>query len=197
MMANAESLLNMINDILDLSKIESGKIVMEQIDFSLKDTLQTCYPILDVKAKEKSLPLTFHIDPAVPGFMNGDPGRLRQVILNLVGNAIKFTSEGDVRLHISYLKHLNDPTPSHQLKFEIIDSGIGIPEDKVHLLFEEFSQIDASTTRQFGGTGLGLSISKKLTKMMKGEIGVESEFGKGSTFWFTAQFRASGCSLDI
>jgi len=180
-----DALLNLINDILDLSKIEAGKQEMETLDFDLHLTAKDVMDILSGKAEEKGLEFTFFVDPEIPNLLRGDPGRLRQVIINLTNNAIKFTKAGEVAVTAS----LVEETELHAtLRFEVRDTGIGIPEDRMDRLFKPFSQVDASTTREYGGTGLGLMISKQITEMMNGEIGVKSEEGIGSTFWFTCSF---------
>ncbi len=184
---SAESLLALINDILDFSKIEAGKIELENIDFCVRTLVEDTCDILAVRAHEKGLEFICEIDPQVPLYMKGDPGRVRQVITNLAGNAIKFTSEGEVVVRTRLERESGDDGVI--LRFEVVDTGIGIPDDKIESLFEVFTQADASTTRKFGGTGLGLSISKKLAQMMGGAIGAESEPGRGSTFWFTARFQ--------
>ena len=183
--SSAEGLLAVINDILDFSKIEAGKLEMEVLDFDLRAMLEDVSEMLAVRAQEKSLELICRIDPSMPTFLQGDPGRLRQVLVNLVGNAIKFTDRGEVVLEVH-----PGPTSGDRLtvRFEIRDTGIGIPGDKVGSLFSPFQQVDASTTRRFGGTGLGLAITKRLAALMGGDTGVESVEGKGSTFWFTALF---------
>ena len=260
---SAEALLTIINDILDFSKIEAGRLELEAIPFDLQATLKGCMGLMAVKADEKSLKLTWTLAPDVPTHLRGDPGRLRQILTNLVGNAVKFTERGEIvvtveraernagmlgcwdagigEVHGSRFsgstveeaedggvgvgaKNLSpdgvtpntsnshattDPTvnreplnrepaitvnreplnrepPSVKLRFTVRDTGIGIPEDKVNLLFNKFSQVDASITRKFGGTGLGLAISRQLVEMMGGRIGVRSVVGQGSTFWFTA-----------
>jgi signal transduction histidine kinase/DNA-binding response OmpR family regulator len=180
----ADSLLTLINDILDFSKIEAGKLDLETLDFDLRSTLEDVNDILAIKAHEKGLELACLIEPQVPSWVQGDPGRLRQVITNLVGNAVKFTERGEVVLHVGVVE---DAEESALLKFSISDTGIGIPKDKLEILFQPFTQVDASTTRRFGGSGLGLSISQRLAMLMGGNVGCESEVGKGSTFWFTAR----------
>jgi signal transduction histidine kinase/CheY-like chemotaxis protein len=182
---SADALLTIINDILDISKIEAGKLEFENIDFNLRETIEACGDLFAMKFKEKGLELIYIFEKDVPVSLQGDPGRLRQIVINLVGNAMKFTTKGEVVIHVSVLNN----TP-HQawLKFKIIDTGIGIPEDRLNRLFKSFSQVDASTTRKFGGTGLGLYISKLLSEKMGGQIGVESVENRGTTFWFTAFF---------
>jgi len=179
---SANSLLAIINDILDLSKVESGKLDVETIDFDLRVTLEDINVLLSLKASEKGLELVTLIDPDVPALLQGDPGRLRQILLNLINNAIKFTNEGRVSLNIAVDQEKDELAV---IRFAVKDTGIGIPADKICTLFQPFTQVDFSTTRKHGGTGLGLSISKQLVKMMGGQIGVESKEGKGSTFWFT------------
>ncbi|MFQ5688499.1 MAG: ATP-binding protein, partial [Candidatus Scalindua sp.] len=180
---SADSLLTIINDILDFSKIEAGKMEMENIDFDLRIAVESAIDVLAVKAEEKTLEFSSFIDPKVPSMLMGDPGRLRQVLVNLVNNALKFTKCGEVAVSVM----LDGETDSHAtVRFAVRDTGIGIPLDRRNCLFQSFSQVDASTTRKYGGTGLGLSISKRIVELMGGRIGVESEEGKGSTFWFTA-----------
>ena len=181
----SESLLVLINDILDFSKIEAGKLKLEALDFDLLDTLEDFISTLVAVVDDKGLKLHYCVDTDVPLFLRGDPGRLRQVLTNLSGNAVKFTSKGEIKILVS-LESENDS--SADLRFEVQDTGIGIQEDKIDLLFEKFNQVDASTTREYGGTGLGLAISKQLAELMGGKIGVESEYGKGTKFWFTANF---------
>lgn len=182
---SANALMHVINDILDYSKIEAGKLDMETIDFDLRVTMEDIGELMGMKAHEKGLQYTCFVDPEVSSLLRGDPGRLRQIMINLAGNAIKFVSKGEVAVHVT----LEEEDDTHaKVRFTIRDTGIGIPKDRMDRLFQSFSQVDASTTRKYGGTGLGLSISKQLVEMMGGEIGVESEEGKGSTFWFTAIF---------
>jgi len=178
----AESLLTIINDILDFSKIEAGKMDLETLDFDLRTTCDDMNNMVALRAMEKGLEYVFRVDPETPSRLQGDPGRLRQILLNLVGNAIKFTSKGDVVVQVDLVKESDEDAV---VRFRVSDTGIGISEGKVQTLFAPFTQADASTTRIFGGTGLGLTISKRLVELMDGEIGVESEKGKGSTFWFT------------
>ena len=184
--SSGESLLGLINDILDFSKIEAKKLELETLDFDLLSMLDDFAATLALRAHEKGLELLCGADPDVPALLRGDPGRLRQVLTNLVGNSVKFTSEGEVAVRVSVESQTEGEAA---LCFSVRDTGIGIPEDKIGLLFDKFSQVDASTTRKFGGTGLGLAISKQLTEMMGGGIGVNSEEGKGSEFWFTARLK--------
>jgi two-component system sensor histidine kinase/response regulator len=175
---SATALLTVINDILDFSKIEAGKLDLEHIELDLRDTVEDVARLLAIQAHGKGLELTAHIDPAVPDLVKGDPARLRQILVNLGSNAVKFTAKGKVA----------ESTPDSTLiRCEVRDTGPGIPKDRQALLFQPFSQVDASTTRKFGGTGLGLSIVKRLAELMGGEAGLESTEGVGSTFWFTAR----------
>ncbi len=182
---SADSLLHLLNDILDFSKIEAGRLQLESIPFSFRDTIEPTVQTLAVAAAEKGLELACRIDPDVPMHLRGDPARLSQVLTNLLGNAIKFTSEGEVVVNV-------EPTGRKagkiELHFSVRDTGIGIPADQLQSIFKAFSQADAATTRRFGGTGLGLTISSQLVRMMGGRIWLESEFGRGSTFHFTASF---------
>jgi PAS domain S-box-containing protein len=180
--SSGETLLALINDILDFSKMEARRLDLEQLDFDLYNLLDDIASAMAVSAHEKGLELLCDTDPGTPALLNGDPGRLRQIITNLMGNAIKFTEIGEIALRVKCLSETNDRVKLH---FSIQDTGIGIPQDKIDLLFTKFSQVDAKTTRQFGGTGLGLAISKQLVEMMNGTIGVKSELGVGSEFWFT------------
>ncbi|MFN2267234.1 MAG: MASE3 domain-containing protein, partial [Desulfonatronovibrio sp.] len=191
---SAESLLVLINDILDFSKIEAGHLELENIQFDLHHLLDDLVSIMAVQAHKKGLKITFMPDPDVPARIQGDPTRLRQILTNLIGNAIKFTSKGEVVIGISKQQNaeenqeIKESVSKTTLLFTISDTGIGIPEDKIKTLFNKFSQVDTSTTRKFGGTGMGLVISKQLTAMMGGKIGVESVYGQGSKFWFTICF---------
>ena len=184
--SSSDSLLALINDILDFSKIEAQKLDLEHINFDLISLLEDFSRLMAIKASEKDLELILSIDENVPSFLIGDPGRLRQILTNLVGNAIKFTHQGEVTIKVQCLETTEEEA---FLKFIVRDTGIGIPKDKINLLFEKFTQIDSSTSRKYGGTGLGLAISKQLVELMRGSIGVESEYGKGSTFWFTVRLK--------
>lgn len=179
---SAESLLSIINDILDFSKIEAGKVDLESIDFELRDCIESTLRTLALRADEKGLELLCDVHPDVPDFLRGDPNRLRQIIVNLVGNAIKFTHAGEVALKV---RSNETGDGKHRLHCEVVDTGIGIAQDKLDSIFQAFSQADASTTREYGGTGLGLSITRRLVEMMGGRTWAESEVGKGSRFHFT------------
>jgi len=180
---SSEILLSLINDILDFSKIEAGKLDLENRDFRLTEIVESAARILKPKADEKGLWLTHGIDSDVHTHVMGDPVRVRQILLNFMNNAIKFTEKGGINIRVSAQKQ----TDTHiTLKFEVEDTGIGIPADRMDKLFQPFSQADSSTTRKYGGTGLGLVISKQLAELMGGQVGVESGEGKGSIFWFTA-----------
>jgi CheY-like chemotaxis protein len=182
---SGENLLSLINDILDFSKIEAGRLDIEIMEFDLHTTLDDTAALLTYRAQETGLELICRIDPSIPQYLKGDPGRLRQIITNLAGNAIKFTQKGEVVIGAELE---SDQGETVMIRFIVRDTGIGIPELRLAAIFEPFTQADGSTTRKFGGTGLGLAICKQLTELMGGIIGVESEEGKGSTFWFTAQF---------
>jgi signal transduction histidine kinase/DNA-binding response OmpR family regulator/HPt (histidine-containing phosphotransfer) domain-containing protein len=182
---SSESLLEIVNDILDLSKIEAGRIELERIDFDLRDSVHDVLRVLSLRAHTKGLELSCRVRPDVPYALSGDGGRLRQILVNLVGNAIKFTPDGSVLVQIELRERRQDSVVLH---FAVSDTGIGIPEEHRARIFEPFAQADSSTTRQYGGTGLGLSISKALVEMMKGMIWCDSQTDKGSTFHFTAEF---------
>jgi len=208
--SSAEALLNIINATLDFSKIDAGKMELEHIDFNLRDIVEDIISVLAVNAAKKNLQLTSFIEPAAPLHLNGDYGRLRQILFNLIGNAIKFTQEGKIDVKVELVDEKcsgfgvqgsggKEQTPNTEplntghlpavsLRFSVRDTGIGIPADKTDFLFNAFSQADASLARKFGGTGLGLAISKGLAEQMGGSIGVESVPGKGSTFWFIIPF---------
>jgi len=179
------SLLTVINDILDFSKVEAGKLELEQLDVDLRDTFEDVARLLSIQAHSKGLELTAQIDATLPDLVKGDAGRIRQILLNLAGNAIKFTTKGEVSLEIKVLSTGEHGTT---VRCEVRDTGIGIPADRLSSLFAPFMQVDTSTTRRFGGTGLGLSIVRRLVELMGGDTGVESIEGVGSVFWFTAHF---------
>jgi len=182
---SGENLLTIINDILDFSKIEAGRIELEQIPMKLDQELSRVVSLLQVMAERKKLSIKFHIEENVPNFLIGDPVRLKQIIINLVNNAIKFTDKGGVSILVEKQRLVDGKA---MLLFKVVDTGMGISEEGQKRLFQSFSQVDISTTRKFGGTGLGLAISKNLSIMMGGEIGVSSKEAIGSTFWFTALF---------
>ncbi len=189
---SADNLLVIINDILDFSKIEAGKVVFETIDFELEGRIQEIKKLLKHKADEKSITLRCNVDDEVPHVLKGDPFRLNQIILNLAGNAIKFTSQGGVTINISKAS-LNNKMA---IQFDVVDTGIGIPESKFATIFESFSQAYTDTTRKFGGTGLGLAITKKLIEMQGGTIGISSKVGVGSTFTATIPFEVGDLSVS-
>jgi len=182
---SGDNLLSIINDILDFSKVESGKITLEKIDFNLEEKIEETIKLLNFQAQKKGLYLKCNFTSDVPAIINGDPLRTKQILINLINNALKFTSEGGVTCKISLFEQSSSKV---KLMFRVIDTGLGISEEGKQKLFKSFSQVNDSTTRKFGGTGLGLTISKRLAELMNGEIGVESEDGNGSTFWFTAEF---------
>ena len=183
--SSGEALLAIINDILDFSKIEAGKLDFETIDFDLRVAMEDTLDLFAEKAGSVQLELVGYMDPQVPTHLKGDPGRFRQVLLNLVGNAIKFTKKGDVSVRITLLEESTEAATIH---VAVTDTGIGLDLSAQAHLFQPFQQADTSTTRQFGGTGLGLAICKKLVEQMGGDIGVDSQVGQGSTFWFTARY---------
>lgn len=194
-LSSAESLLTLLNGILDFSKIEAGKLDLEYTDFGLRDTIGDALQTIAIQAGEKNLELACHVATDVPDDLVGDPTRLRQLIVNLAGNAIKFTEQGEVVVVAMVEKQVDDRLT---LKISVRDTGIGIPEEKQAKIFESFSQADATTTRRYGGTGLGLTISKSLVQLMGGELWVESEVGKGSAFHFTSEFVvAETCSANV
>lgn len=193
----ANSLLTIIDDILDISKIEANRMVIESIPFTVRGTVFNALKTLAVKANEKFLSLTYQVDNTVPDYVIGDPFRLRQIILNLVGNAIKFTDHGEVKLTIRKSDREQCTINEYAFEFSVSDTGIGIEEDKLDLIFDTFQLADGSTTRRFGGTGLGLSISKRLVNLMGGDVWVTSEYGHGSTFHFTCVVKLADQSLNV
>ena len=176
----ANNLLTLINDILDLSKVESGRLTLDESDFELAELLESVAEVMSVRAKQKGISLFYNIAPQTPSRLRGDPERLCQVLLNLIGNAIKFTENGQVLMRVE-----PDPkgSPARALQFSVADTGIGIPPEKLDAIFEVFTQADASITRVYGGTGLGLAISKRLVELMNGRIWAESRPGEGATFY--------------
>ena len=185
---SGESLLSVINDILDFSKIEAGKLSLERVNFDLRELLGDTMKSLALRAHRKRIELACHVTPVVPALIEGDPHRLRQVVVNLVGNAIKFTERGEVVLDVD-VEHIKDDELT--LHFRVTDTGIGISPDQLHTIFEAFEQADTSTTRRYGGTGLGLAISSRLVDLMGGSVWVDSEVDRGSTFHFVARFWVS------
>lgn len=182
----AENLLSIINDILDLSKIESGHLVIEEVPFNVRELIRNVKSVLAFKALEKNLDLNVQIEQAIPETLMGDPTRLNQILLNITNNAIKFTEEGSVQIIV---ETLNESPFDYTILFKVIDTGVGIPEHKLKLIFERFTQANADTTRKYGGTGLGLSISKLLIELQKGKIWVASKLGEGSVFFFHLTFK--------
>jgi len=199
--SSSDSLLTIINDILDYSKIEAGKLELERVDFSLRSTIAEMMKTFAIRAYQKSLELTYYIEKDVPDVLIGDPSRLRQILINLIGNSLKFTSEGEIVLNV-YKEMEFDNTIT--LKFAVSDTGMGIPKNKQKHIFNAFTQADGSTTRRFGGTGLGLTICRQLTELMQGNIWLESPAqiikpetgGLGSTFYFTAKLTVSDKQID-
>jgi PAS domain S-box-containing protein len=191
---SSDSLLTVINDILDFSKIEAGKIDLEAVDFDLRECLEMILKTIALRADEKGLELLSEIAPEVPEVVRGDSSRLRQVVLNLMGNAIKFTQRGEVTLRVNVESADGD---DRLLRFTVADTGIGIPPEKQGVIFDPFTQADTSTTRKYGGTGLGLTISSRLVNMMEGKIWVESEVGRGTQFHFTVRFRHCGGKAPV
>ena len=190
---SGEALLAIVDDILDFSKIEAGKVELESVAFEPRSCLEEVGDILALRAQEKRLELAVLVDADVPERVLGDPLRLRQVLLNLGGNAVKFTASGEIVLRAERLETDGGPN----LRFTVSDTGVGIPRDRLDRLFQSFSQVDTSTTRRFGGTGLGLVISKRLAELMGGEIGVRSEAGRGSQFWFTVSFPETAAEVEV
>jgi signal transduction histidine kinase/DNA-binding response OmpR family regulator len=192
---SGEALLGIVNDILDISKLEAGKFDLEHIDFDLLNTVESAAALMAGKAREKNIDLGVFVDPAARGVYRGDPTRLRQVLLNLVGNAIKFTDKGGISVQVFVIRVVDPTSGATHLRFEVKDSGIGIPEKVCDRLFQKFSQADNSVTRRYGGTGLGLAICKQLVELMDGKIGVTSRLGMGTTFWFELALMRSTARL--
>ncbi|MDZ7720678.1 MAG: response regulator [Balneolaceae bacterium] len=186
---SAKSLLRVINDILDLSKIEAGKMKLEKVPFNIRETVHEVVQILSFTSNDKGLKINKSIDESIPTHLVGDPVRIRQVLMNFGGNAVKFTEEGSVSFQLEILESTGD---SFKLKFSVTDTGPGISKQQQEDIFKTFTQGDTSTTRKYGGTGLGLSISKQLVDLMGGELSLESEPGEGSTFWFTVSLKKAG-----
>jgi hypothetical protein len=184
LISSGEALLALIEEILDFSRIEAGKVELKMQDFHLPRLLESLVAPLAVQAREKDVVLEYSIQEAVAEFFRGDPVRLRQILTNLLGNAIKFTSRGEVRLSVSLEPGDLAGASPRVIRFSVRDTGIGIPQEKIPLLFKRFSQVDSSPTRQYRGTGLGLAISKHLVELMGGTLQVQSEEGYGSEFWF-------------
>jgi PAS domain S-box-containing protein len=194
LISSTRSLLSLVNDILDISKIEAGKVELEMEDFEIRQILKDIENIMFIKAEEKALDYKTFIDPKVPEVLKGDPLRLKQIILNLVNNAVKFTAKGHVHI---YVEAIEDNAKQIILRVKVVDSGIGISESGKKNLFQLFSQVDTSTTKNYGGTGLGLSIAKRLVMLMEGEIGIGRSNGQGATFWFTAPLLKSDSTTVI
>ncbi|MYN21221.1 response regulator, partial [Rugamonas sp. FT107W] len=189
--ASADALLHIVDDILDFSKIEAGKLEIEEVPFDLRQLVADTLRAMSLRARQKGLALAAEIPPAVPRLMKGDPGRLRQVLLNLVGNAIKFTDAGGVTVALSVGAERDGRS---EIAFAVRDTGIGVPQEKQHLIFEAFAQVDGSTTREYGGTGLGLAICRRLVILMQGRIDVRSVPGRGSVFSFTVPLQHTGAA---
>ena len=188
-LASADSLLKLINDILDFSKIEAGKIDIEKIEFPFQHSLDETLKSLALRAQQKNVELSWRVGPGIPDYLKGDVGRLRQILVNLVGNAVKFTERGEIEVSV---ETESESEAGVLLHFRVRDSGIGIPKAKQEMIFEAFTQVDSSTTRNYGGTGLGLAITSRLVQLMGGTIWVESEPGQGSVFHFTSRFEFTG-----
>jgi signal transduction histidine kinase len=181
--SSARALLNVINDILDFSKVEAGKLELEEVDLNVRHVVEEVSRLISIQADSRGLEVIARIDPELPEHLRGNEARLRQILFNLCGNAVKFTQQGEIAIEVK----LGSRTAERVIaRFEVRDTGIGIPADRLRSLFEPFTQVDASTTRRFEGTGLGLSIVKRFAQLMGGEAGVESRDGLGSAFWATA-----------
>jgi len=191
---SADSQLVLLNDILDFSKIEAGKLDLEPIDFAFHQTVNETLKIMRFRAHQKGLQLTARLGLEIPPLLVGDPARLRQVLINLVGNAIKFTEQGEITVDV---QQEHSQAGQIELHFRVRDTGVGIPREQQTPIFEAFTQADSSTTRKYGGTGLGLAITTRLVQMMGGKIWVESAPGLGSTFHFTAKFGLASVEADL
>jgi CheY-like chemotaxis protein/nitrogen-specific signal transduction histidine kinase/HPt (histidine-containing phosphotransfer) domain-containing protein len=192
---SGEALLTIVNDILDISKLEAGKLELEHIDFDLLATIESATGLMLGRARERGIDLAMFVEPEAQGVYRGDPARLRQILVNLLSNAIKFTDNGGVSVQV-LVRLVSDPeTGTSHLRFEVKDTGVGIPEKTCSRLFQKFSQADSSVTRRYGGTGLGLAICKQLVELMNGQIGVISRVGVGSTFWFELSLERSSAQL--
>jgi signal transduction histidine kinase len=185
---SAENLLALLNDILDLSRIEAGRLQLEPQEFSVRECVTSVLRLLEFLARKKDLALSAHVGDAVPDRLYGDAGRLRQVLINLAGNALKFTHQGGIRIEVGCANGLPEAPGGMVLHFQVVDTGIGIPADKLEVIFEAFQQVDGSATREYGGIGLGLAICRNLAELMGGRLWVESELSHGSWFHFTAEF---------
>ncbi len=194
--ACAQSLMALLNDVLDVAKIEAGKYRLEAIDLDVRAVLDGVLDTLAVEADRRQLELVGTVDAAVPAALLGDPGRLRQILMNLTGNALKFTDHGEIEIRIERAPEAAGTSSEVTLRCTVRDTGIGVPHDKQHAIFEAFTQVDSSHTRRHGGTGLGLAISQNLVALMGGQIGVESPAGGGSTFWFTARLARAAVPLS-
>jgi PAS domain S-box-containing protein len=193
-LSSAEALLNLLNDILDFSKMEAGALHLEETDFDLRETLEEMVVPLAMQAQQKQVEFCLFIPPGTPAALRGDPTRLRQILVNLIGNAVKFTEQGEILVTVDRFEEYENEVI---LRFGVKDTGVGIPPEKQGLLFGKFTQLDASNTRRYGGTGLGLAIAKQLVELMGGEIGLHSTVGKGSHFWFTARFAAGSPTIPV
>ncbi len=189
--SSAESLLNIINDILDFSKVESGRMQLEEVPYDVRAAVEEVIDLMTAAADEKGVELVLSIANDLPPTLIGDGGRVRQILLNLLGNAVKFTARGHIHVDVRFEAGFQPGEAASYMRVLVIDTGIGVPADRQHLLFEKFSQADSSTTRRYGGTGLGLAICKRLVELMKGQIGMQSREGQGSTFWFRLPIKAA------
>jgi len=191
---SGQHLLAIVDDILDFSKVEAGKLTIEHAEFALEEVIEHTLDLMRAKSKAKGLELIIAIEPSVPPLLVGDSLRLGQILINYTNNALKFTAQGEIEIRVSVR---DSDAQSLLLHFAVTDTGIGLTSEQMSRLFESFSQADISTTRRFGGTGLGLAISKKLAELMGGDVGVSSEYGKGSTFWFTARLGRSARASQL